>query len=127
MEMLREEFTVEPKLYDDQVVGIEYQIVWQDDNESEREVILGRFSQEEYATNAFTKYIDRLSKNNNLNLYPDSTYEQTKIVVEFKDSSKSGNLFVRSKEVVKERFNFRAAERIFNPNGYNNQRNNIRR
>ena len=73
MDMIREEFTTEPKLYDDQVVGIEYQVVWQDDNESEREVILGRFSQEEFATNAFKKYTNRLSKNNNLNLYPDST------------------------------------------------------
>lgn len=127
MDMIREEFTTEPKLYDDQVVGIEYQVVWQDDNESEREVILGRFSQEEFATNAFKKYTNRLSKNNNLNLYPDSTYEDTKVVVEFKDSAKSGNLFVRSKEVVKERFNFRGAEKIFNPNYNNTQRNNYKR
>ena len=127
MDIIKEEFTNEPKLYDDQVVGTEYQIVWQDDDETQREVILGRFSEESFAINAFTKYAERLGKINNLNLYPDSTYTDTKVVVEFKNSTKSGILFVREKEIIKEKFNFRAAERIFNPEGFNNQRNNNRR
>ena len=127
MDIIKEEFTNEPKLYDDQVVGTEYQIVWQDDDENQREVILGRFSEETFATNAFTKYAERLGKINNLNLYPDSTYTETKVVIEFKNSTKSGILFVREKEIIKEKFNFRAAERIFNPDGFNNQRNNNRR
>ena len=126
MDIIKEEFTNEPKLYDDQVVGTEYQIVWQDDDETQREVILWRFSEESFATNAFTKYAEHLGKINNLNLYPDSTYTDTKVVVEFKNSTKSGILFVREKEIIKEKFNFRAAERIFNPEVFNNQRNNRR-
>lgn len=122
MEIIREEFTSEPKLYDDQSLGREYQIVWDDDDENSREVILGRFSEQDFATRAFTKYTEKLSKSNNLSIYPDSTYEESKIAIEFKNSNKSGVLFVREKEIIKERFNFKAAERIFNPEKFN-QRN----
>lgn len=127
MDIIKEEFSVEPKLYDDQSVGMEYQIVWQDDDEDKREIILGRFSEAEFAAKAFTKYIQRLSKSNTVNIYPDATYEDTKVAIEFKNSTQGGIFYVREKEIIKDRFNFRAAERIFNPEGQNQRNYNNKR
>ena len=127
MNITKEEFTNEPKLYDDQALGVEYQIVWAEDG-SEREKVLGHFSEEEFAVRAFDKYTARLEKNNNISIYtPNDAIDCSKIV-EFKNSDKSGVLFVRSKEIIKEKFNFRAAEAIFNPDFKPNfKRNNNNR
>lgn len=125
MNITKEEFTNEPKLYDDQALGVEYQIVYTEDGNN-REKILGRFSEEDFAVRAFDKYIEHLNKNRNLKIYdPSDNAVDCSKIVEFKNSSQSGVLFVRSKEIIKEKFNFRAAEAIFNPDykpNYNRNR-----